>query len=111
MTSVQDVLTVLENAGFERLPKPLTVVGTEFDFEAAARGTNTSHDLVLVVSECQRNTVNKFIHLLTRRVETESLTRPIIELDHDCLNLCITDRIEISSLGIVITNETIEVFV
>ena len=62
-------------------------------------------------SESQRNTVNKLVHLLTRRVETESLTRPIIELDHDCLNLCITDGIEISAFGVVITNETIEVFV
>lgn len=60
---------------------------------------------------CQRNTVNKFVHLLRRRVETESLTRPIIELDHDCLNLCITDGIEIIALGIAITDETIEVFV
>ena len=55
--------------------------------------------------------MNKLVHLLTRRVETESLTRPIIELDHDCLNLCITDGIEISAFGVVITNETIEVFV
>lgn len=51
MTSVQDVLSVLEQAGFERLPKPLTVVGTEFDFEAAASGTRTSHDLVLVATD------------------------------------------------------------
>ncbi|QKE85138.1 hypothetical protein [Arthrobacter sp. NEB 688] len=51
MTSVQDVVAVLEGAGFEPLSKPLTVAGTEFDFEAAARGTNTSHDLVLVATD------------------------------------------------------------
>ena len=45
MADISDVLAVLESAGFGKLPKPLTVVGTEFDFEAAARGTGTSHDL------------------------------------------------------------------
>jgi len=51
MTGVQDVLAVLEGAGFQRLPNPLMVAGTEFDFEAAARGTQNSHDLVLVATE------------------------------------------------------------
>lgn len=44
------VMTVLENGGYRRLPKPLTVAGTEFDFEAAARGTQRSHDLVIITT-------------------------------------------------------------
>lgn len=45
------VMTVLEDGGYQRLPKPLTVAGTEFEFEAAARGTQRSHDLVLVTTD------------------------------------------------------------
>jgi hypothetical protein len=45
------VMTVLERGGYQRLPKPLTVAGMEFDFEAAARGTQRSHDLVLVTTD------------------------------------------------------------
>lgn len=44
------VMAALERGGYERLPKPLTVAGIEFDFEAAARGTQRSHDLVLVTT-------------------------------------------------------------
>jgi hypothetical protein len=51
MAAVQDVVNILEEAGFEPLPKPLTVAGAEFDFEAAARGTHHSHDLVLVATD------------------------------------------------------------
>lgn len=50
MTSVQDVLSVLTSSGFKTLPKPLVVAGTEFDFEAAARGEYPSHDLVLIAT-------------------------------------------------------------
>ena len=49
MPGVEAVLEVLESAGFERLPKPLVVAGTSFDFDAAVKGTGTSHDLVVVV--------------------------------------------------------------
>jgi len=45
------VMTVLERGGYQRLPKPLMVAGMEFDFEAAARGTGRSHDLVLVTTD------------------------------------------------------------
>lgn len=51
MTGVQDVLSVLNGSGFKTLPKPLVVAGTEFDFEAAARGQNSSHDLVLIATD------------------------------------------------------------
>ena len=44
-------MTVLERGGYQRLPKPLTVAGMEFDFEAAARGMQRSHDLVLVTTD------------------------------------------------------------
>ena len=45
------VMAVLESGGYHRLPRPLTVAGIEFDFEAAARGTERSHDLVLVTTD------------------------------------------------------------
>lgn len=47
-TDIETVLQVLEKAGFERLPKPLVVAGSTFDFDAAVRGTGVSHDLVVV---------------------------------------------------------------
>lgn len=78
MTSVQDVLTVLESAGFERLPKPLTVVGTEFDFEAAARGTNTSHDLVLVATEeVPLRRLQRLVAGLARSLDLAASRRPV----------------------------------
>nr|KOY49112.1 hypothetical protein ISGA_12370 [Gordonia sp. NB41Y] len=43
-------MAVLERGGYHRLQKPLTVAGMEFDFEAAARGTQRSHDLVVVTT-------------------------------------------------------------
>lgn len=49
--TIEMVMTVLEDGGYQRLPKPLTVAGTEFDFEAAARGTQRSHDLVIVATD------------------------------------------------------------
>ena len=47
-TVVETVLEVLEDGGFERLPKPFVVAGTTFEFDAAARGTGVSHDLVVI---------------------------------------------------------------
>ena len=46
--SVNLVLSELEKAGFQRLPKPLVVGGASFDFDAAVTGTGVSHDLVVV---------------------------------------------------------------
>jgi len=78
MTSVQDVLAVLESAGFERLPKPLTVVGTEFDFEAAARGMNTSHDLVLVATDqVPRRRLQRLVAGLARSLDLAASRRPV----------------------------------
>lgn len=50
-TATETVLSVLEDAGFERLPKPLVVAGSTFEFDAAARGSGLSHDLVVVATE------------------------------------------------------------
>jgi hypothetical protein len=78
MTSVQEVLAVLERAGFERLPKPLTVVGTEFDFEAAARGRHTSHDLVLVATDqVPRKRLLRLTAGLARSLDLAASRRPI----------------------------------
>lgn len=49
-TTIEVVLGILEGSGFERLPRPLVVDGSTFDFDAAARGTGLSHDLVVVSS-------------------------------------------------------------
>jgi len=48
VSAVDTVLQVLEANGFRRLPKPLLVGGTTFDFDAAVTGTDKSHDLVIV---------------------------------------------------------------
>lgn len=78
MTSVQGVLAVLEDAGFERLPKPLTIVGTEFDFEAAARGTRTSHDLVVVATEqVPRMRLQRLVAGLARSLDLAASRRPV----------------------------------
>ncbi|MDV6286953.1 hypothetical protein [Rhodococcus jostii] len=78
MTSVQEVLAVLESAGFERLPKPLTVVGTEFDFEAAASGTHTSHDLVLVATDqVPRKRLQRLVAGVARSLDLAASRRPV----------------------------------
>lgn len=78
MTSVQEVLAVLENAGFERLPKPLTVAGTEFDFEAAVRGTHNSHDLVLVATDqVPPQRLQRLVAGLARSLDLAASRRPM----------------------------------
>lgn len=78
MAGVSDVLAVLESAGFEKLPKPLTVVGTEFDFEAAARGTGTSHDLVLIATDqVHARRLQRLIAGLARSLDLASSRRPV----------------------------------
>ncbi|WDF34015.1 hypothetical protein PTW37_03555 [Arthrobacter agilis] len=78
MAGIQDVLAVLEAAGFEQLPKPLTVVGTEFDFEAAARGTNTSHDLVLIATDLvPSRRLQRLVAGLARSLDLASSRRPV----------------------------------
>lgn len=78
MMSVQDVLGVLEDAGFERLPKPLTVAGPEFDFEAAARGTQPSHDLVLIATdEVPLQRLQRLVAGLARSLDIAASRRPM----------------------------------
>lgn len=78
MSSVQDVLSVLEDAGFQPLPRPLTIVGTEFDFEAAARGTGTSHDLVLVATDdAPSRRLQRLVAGLARSLDLASSRRPM----------------------------------
>jgi hypothetical protein len=78
MTSVYNVLAVLERAGFERLPKPLTIVGTEFDFEAAARGTKSSHDLVLIATDqVPPRRLQRLVAGLARSLDLAESRRPV----------------------------------
>lgn len=78
MIGIQDVLAVLEQAGFERLPKPLTIAGTEFDFEAAARGTRSSHDLVLVATdEVSPRRLQRLVAGLARSLDLAASRRPV----------------------------------
>jgi hypothetical protein len=78
MTGVRDVLDVLEGAGFERLSKPLTVVGTEFDFEAAASGTHTSHDLVLIATDqVPRKRLQRLVAGVARSLDLAASRRPV----------------------------------
>ena len=78
MTSVHEVVAVLEGAGFEPLPKPLTVAGTEFDFEAAVRGTRTSHDLVLVATDqVSPVRLQRLVAGLARSLDVAASRRPM----------------------------------
>lgn len=78
MTSVLDVVAVLEGAGFELLPKPLTVAGTEFDFEAAVRGTDASHDLVLVATDqVPPARLQRLVVGLARSLDLSASRRPV----------------------------------
>lgn len=78
MANISDALAVLENAGFEKLPKPLTVVGTEFDFEAAARGTGTSNDLVLIATDrVPTRRLQRLVAGLARSLDLAASRRPV----------------------------------
>lgn len=78
MSIVREVLAVLTDAGFEPLPKPLTIVGTEFDFEAAVSGTGTSHDLVLIASDqIPRKRLQRLVAGLARSLDLAASRRPV----------------------------------
>lgn len=77
-TGINTVLEVLEEYGYERLPRPLTVAGTELDFEAAARGTGVSHDLVVVAtSDAPRPRLLRLVTGLTRALDQSESRRPV----------------------------------
>lgn len=75
---VEDVLDVLQTAGYERLPRPLVVAGTTFDFEAAARGTGVSHDLVVVATSATApNRLLRLLSALSRMLDQVASSRPV----------------------------------
>jgi hypothetical protein len=72
------VMAVLERGGYQRLPKPLTVAGMEFDFEAAARGTQRSHDLVLVTTDrLPAPRLQRLVAGLARSLDLARSRRPV----------------------------------
>lgn len=72
------VMTVLERGGYQRLPKPLIVAGMEFDFEAAARGTRRSHDLVLVsTDQLPTPRLQRLLAGLARSLDLAQSRRPV----------------------------------
>lgn len=72
------VMTVLEHGGYQRLPKPLTVAGMEFDFEAAARGTQRSHDLVVVTTDrLPARRLQRLLAGLARSLDLAQSRRPV----------------------------------
>nr|WP_300144333.1 hypothetical protein [Propionicimonas sp.] len=78
MTGVQEVLAVLVSAGFEPLPKPMMVAGTEFAFEAAVRGTRSSHDLVLIATDqVPPRRLQRLVAGLARSLDLAASRRPI----------------------------------
>lgn len=75
---IETVLHILGASGFERLPKPLIVAGASFDFDAAARGTGVSHDLVVVAMspESPRRLV-RLLSGLSRTLDQVESRRPV----------------------------------
>jgi len=72
------VMTVLERGGYQRLPTPLIVAGMEFDFEAAARGTRRSHDLVLVTTDqLPTHRLQRLLAGLARSLDLAQSRRPV----------------------------------
>jgi hypothetical protein len=77
-TGVETVLQVLEDADFERLPKPLIVAGSTFDFDAAVKGTGVSHDLVVVAtSTTAPRRLVRLLSGLSRTLDQVESRRPI----------------------------------
>lgn len=77
-SGVDTVLEVLEQAGFERLPRPLVVAGSTFDFEAAARGTGVLHDLVVVAtSGANPKRLVRLVSGLSRTLDQVASRRPV----------------------------------
>ena len=77
-TAVELVLEELETAGFQTLQIPLDVGGALFDFDAAAKGTGVSHDLV-VVGGHEADPVH-LVHLLSglnRSLDRFASRRPV----------------------------------
>lgn len=77
-SGVETVLGLLETVGFERLPKPLVVAGSTFDFDAAARGTGVSHDLVVVATSPKApKRLVRLLSGLSRTLDQVESRRPV----------------------------------
>lgn len=77
-TSIESVLRVLEDADFERLPKPLVVAGSSFDFDAAMKGTGASHDLVvLATASTPARHLVRLLSALSRTLDQVESRRPV----------------------------------
>lgn len=77
-SGIETVLEVLERAGFERLSRPLIVAGSTFDFDAAARGTGVSHDLVVVAAgPADSRRLVRLLSGLSRTLDQLSSRRPV----------------------------------
>lgn len=78
MTAVRRVVTVLESAGYVVLPKPLTIAGAEFEFDAVVRGARHSHDLVLIATDqVPRQRLLRLVSGLARSLDIEASRRPV----------------------------------
>lgn len=74
----ESVLQVLEGAGFERLPRPLVVAGSSFEFDAAVKGTGISHDLVvLATSNTPQGRLVRLLSGLSRTLDQVESRRPV----------------------------------
>jgi hypothetical protein len=77
-SGVATVMAVLGDDGYKAHKKPLVVAGSEFDFEAAAVGTGTSHDLVLVASDqMPRPQLRRLVTAVARSLDVAASKRPI----------------------------------
>lgn len=76
--AVTTVMTVLSDEGYKAHKRPLVVAGSEFDFDAAAVGTGTSHDLVLVASrEMPPLQLRRLVTAVARSLDVAASKRPI----------------------------------
>lgn len=77
-SGIDKVLGVLQAAGFEQLPKPLTVADVAFDFDAAVMGTGVSHDLVVVASvDTSPRRLVRLVASLSRTLDQVGSRRPV----------------------------------
>lgn len=81
MSGIETVLGVLESSGYERLPRPLTVAGTQFEFEAAMSGTEKSQDIVIVAAGAlPLRRLLRLVAVLARSLDVLNSKRPVTVL-------------------------------
>lgn len=77
-SGIETVLGALETAGFERLPRPLMVAGSAFEFDAAVKGTGVSNDLVVVaMSPTAPRRLVRLLSGLSRTLDQVESRRPV----------------------------------